>query len=309
MLLAVGRFSTKMQTSMPASYAKYSVTSRDGTNIGYRRIGHGPGLLLLHGGMKSSQDLLKLGETLSETFTVYVPDRRGRGLSGPAGDSFSVQREVEDVQAIIAETGARNIFGLSSGALVALKAAATTPAIQKAALYEPPFSVDGSVPTSWVPQYSDELATGRVAAAAVTAMKGIGVEPIFNKLPRIVLIPFLALIMKMQSGSSEDHVTIRSLVPTQRFDVHIIEEMSDTLEDYGSLSIPVLLLGGDKSPAFLNHALDRMAATLPHVQRRTFQGLGHDGPENDGRPDLIGRELRRFFDGSSLPQSAESTAS
>jgi len=259
--------------------------------------------------MKSSQDLLKLGEILSETFTVYVPDRRGRGLSGPAGDSFSVQREVEDVQAIIAETGARNIFGLSSGALVALKAAVTTPAIQKAALYEPPFSVDGSVPTSWVPQYSGELTTGRVAAAAVTALKGIGVEPIFSKLPRIVSIPLLTLIMKMQGDSNDDHVTIRSLVPTQRFDMHIVEEMSDTLEDYGSLSVPVLLLGGDKSPAFLHLALDRMAATLPHVQRKTFQGLGHDGPENDGRPDVIGRELRRFFDASPLPRSAESTAS
>src|SRR5262245_12459606 len=290
MLLAVGRFSTKMQTSMPASYAKHSVTSKDGTNIGYRRIGHGPGLLLLHGGMKSSQDLLKLGETLSETFTAYVLDRRGRGLSGPAGDSFSVQREVEDVQAIIAETGARNIFGLSSGALVALKAAVSTPAIQKAAFYEPPFSVDGPVPTSWVPQYCGELATGRVAAAAVTALKGIGVEPIFSRLPRIVSIPLLALIMKMQGDANDDHVTIRSLVPTQRFDMHIVEEMSDTLEDYGSLAVPVLLLAGDRSPAFLHLALDRMAATLPHVQRKTFQGLGHDGPENDGRPDVIDRK-------------------
>src|SRR5262249_17696149 len=208
---------------MPASYAKHSVTSKDGTNIGYRRIGHGPGLLLLHGGMKSSQDLLKLGGTLYETFTVYVPDRRGRGLSGPAGDSFSVQREVEDVQAIIAEPGPRNMLGLScSGALVALKAAVTTPAIQKAALYEPPFSVDGSVPTSWVPQYVGELATGRVAAAAVTALKGIGVEPVFNKLPRMVALPFLALVIKMQGDSNEDHVTMRSLVPTQRFDIVIV---------------------------------------------------------------------------------------
>src|SRR5262245_33324837 len=99
---------------MPTSCAKHLVRSKDGTSIGYRHIGHGPGLLLLHGGMKSSQDLLKLGESLAETFTVYVPDRRGRGLSGPAGDHFTVQREVEDVQAIMAETGARNIFGLSS---------------------------------------------------------------------------------------------------------------------------------------------------------------------------------------------------
>src|SRR5262249_58700606 len=122
------------------------------------------------------------------------------------------------------------------------------PVFERGALYEPPFAVSGSVPRSWVPQYSGELATGRVAAAAVTALKGIGVEPIFSKLPRIVSIPLLALIMKMQGDSNDDHVTIRSLVPTQRFDMHIVDEMSDTLEDYASLSVPVLLLGADKRP-------------------------------------------------------------
>src|SRR5262245_28037121 len=98
---------------MSTSFAKHSVTSKDGTTIGFRRLGHGPGLILLHGGMKSSEDFLKLGKALSDAFTVYLPDRRGRGLSGPPGDHFGVQREVEDVQAIIAETGAPNIFGLS----------------------------------------------------------------------------------------------------------------------------------------------------------------------------------------------------
>src|SRR5262249_30160870 len=236
------------------------VKAKDGTNIGYGRLGDGPGLILLHGGMKSSQDFMRLGEALSDTFTVYLPDRRGRGLSGPPGDHFGVLREVEDVQAVIAKTGAHNIFGLSSGALVALKTAVTTAAIQRAALYEPPLSVAGSVPMNWVLRYRSELAKERLAAAAVTAMKGLGVEPLFDMFPRVVLVPLMALIMKMQGDSKGDDVTIRSLVPTQRLDVHIVEEMSDTLEDYVSLTIPVLLLGGDKSPAFLRLALDRLAA-------------------------------------------------
>ena len=284
-----------METSISPSYTKDSVISKDGTTIGYRQMGHGPGLILLHGGMKSSQDFMKLGEALSDTFTVYLPDRRGRGLSGPPGDHFSVMREVEDLQSIIAKIGASNIFALSSGALVALKTALTTPAIEKAALYEPPLSINGSAPVSWVPRYNSEMTKGKLAAAAVTAMKGLGTEPVFSKLPRFVLVPLMALILKLQGESKGDNVTIRSLIPTQHFDMHIVQEMSDTLEDYVSLQIPILLLGGEKSPAFLSLALDGLAATLPHAQRKTFPGLGHDGPEDDGRPDLIAEELRHFF--------------
>src|SRR5262245_12634225 len=156
-----------MKDVISSTYTKDSVTSKDGTTIGYRQMGHGPGLMLLHGGMKSSQDFMKLGGALSDTFTVYLPDRRGRGLSGPYGDHFSVMREVEDMLAITSKTGASNIFALSSGALVALKTALTTPTILKVALYEPPLSINGSAPTSWVVRYDREIAQGKLAAAAI----------------------------------------------------------------------------------------------------------------------------------------------
>ena len=89
------------------SYVKGTAVSGDGTPIGFRQMGSGPGVILIHGGMKSSQDFMKLALALSTAFTVYVPDRRGRGLSGPHGDRFSVQREVEDLQALVDLTRAR----------------------------------------------------------------------------------------------------------------------------------------------------------------------------------------------------------
>jgi pimeloyl-ACP methyl ester carboxylesterase len=284
-----------MKDAISSAYTKDSVTSKDGTTIGYRQRGHGPGLILLHGGMKSSQDFTKLGEALSDTFTVYLPDRRGRGLSGPYGDDFSVMREVEDLQALIAKTGTRNIFALSSGALVTLRTALTTPAILKVALYEPPLSTNGSAPTSWVERYDREIGQGKLAAAAITAMKGIGTEPVFSKLPRFVLVPLMALLMRIQNEDKSDNVTIRALIPTQHFDMLIVQNMSDTLQDYSSLQTQVLLMGGTKGPSFLRFALDGLSSTLPYVQRKTFPGLGHDGPENDGRPDLVAEELRDFF--------------
>ncbi|MGB9370930.1 MAG: alpha/beta hydrolase, partial [Halobacteriota archaeon] len=76
------------------TYTTVSVTSNDGTVIGYRQMGSGPGIILVHGAVMSSQLFMKLGTALSDTFTVYIPDRRGRGLSGPFGDNYGIQKEV-----------------------------------------------------------------------------------------------------------------------------------------------------------------------------------------------------------------------
>jgi pimeloyl-ACP methyl ester carboxylesterase len=278
------------------SYVKGTAVSGDGTTIGFRQMGSGPGVILIHGGMKSSQDFMKLALALSTAFNVYIPDRRGRGLSGPHGDRFSVQREVEDLHALVDRTQARYLFGLSSGALVALKATAAIPAIEKVALYEPPLSINGSVPTDWLPRYDRELAQGALASAVITALKGIGTEPTLSRLPRLLLVPFMALIFRFQRAQGDD-VTIRALVPTQHFDMEIVAEMRDTLAEYATLQTPVLLLGGTKGPAFLRIALHRLRETLPHAQLITFPGLGHDGPEDDGQPNVIANALHRFFQG------------
>jgi pimeloyl-ACP methyl ester carboxylesterase len=132
-------------------------------------------------------------------FDMYAVDRRGRGLSGPHGDGFSVDKEVDDVQALIAETGTRSIFGLSAGALVVLRTARATPTLERVALYEPPFSINGSAPTSWIGRYEQELARGQPATALVTAMKGMQVMPTFVWLPRFILVPLLSIVMRVQS--------------------------------------------------------------------------------------------------------------
>ena len=168
-------------------------------------------------------------------------------MSGGHGDHFSIMREVEDMQALMAKTGACNLFGLSAGGLVVLRTAFATPAIRKVALYEPPLDIQGSAPMGWVPQYEREMAQGKMAAATVTAMKGIGTERLFRRLPRFLLVPLMALIMNCRAIQSGE-VTIRSLIPTMHFDAHIIKELRNTVQDYCSLSTPILLLGGRKEP-------------------------------------------------------------
>jgi alpha-beta hydrolase superfamily lysophospholipase len=87
-----------------ATYQKKSATSKDGTTIGFRQLGHGPGVVILHGGALASQHYMKLGTALAEKFTVYIPDRRGRGMSGPYGPHYSIEREDEDLDAVVTDT-------------------------------------------------------------------------------------------------------------------------------------------------------------------------------------------------------------
>jgi pimeloyl-ACP methyl ester carboxylesterase len=118
-------------------YTTGFTTSNDGTTIGYRQFGRGRGLILVHGGMQGSQNFTRLAIALSDAFTVYVPDRRGRGVSGPHGENYCLEKECQGIQALLAQTDAQNLFGLSSGAIICSLTALTAPSVQRIALYEP----------------------------------------------------------------------------------------------------------------------------------------------------------------------------
>jgi len=226
-------------------YTTGSVTSQDGTTIGYRQYGHGPGIVLVQGGMGSAHNFAQLAEALSRVFTVYVPDRRGRGKSGPYGKDCSIQKEVEDVEALLTKTGAHHVFGVSVGGLIALQAALTLPAIHKAAIYEPGLSVNGSTPLDWVRRYEQEMAQGKVAAALITGMKGPKMgPPIFNFIPRwlLELMTKMMLAREDKEGSGE-YVSMRALAPTLHYDAQLLIEMSGRLQSFRALQAEVLLLG------------------------------------------------------------------
>ena len=277
-------------------YTTGFTNSKDGTTIGYRQFGRGPGLILAHGGMQGSQNFTKLATALSDVFTLYVPDRRGRGLSGPHGESYNLAKECEDIEAIVAKTGAQNLFGLSSGAIVSLQTSLTTPSIKRVALYEPPLSINNSVPTAWVTRFDDEIANGKLAAALVTVLRGLQASPTFRVLPRFVLVPLIELAIKSKAKHLQnDDVSLQELVPTMHYDVQLVIETEDALDTFKAVSAEVLLLGGSKSQSFLGVALDGLGTVLPKVQRIELKGLDHLGPDNSGKPERVASELRRFF--------------
>jgi pimeloyl-ACP methyl ester carboxylesterase len=87
------------------------VISLDGTSIGYHSFGRGPGLVMVPGSMETAESHRQLGEALADMCTIYLPDRRGRGMSGPYGPDYSIRREIDDLSALLAKTGAQYVFG------------------------------------------------------------------------------------------------------------------------------------------------------------------------------------------------------
>jgi pimeloyl-ACP methyl ester carboxylesterase len=287
----------------PAQFVTDTVTSKDGATIGYRQLGHGPGIVALHGAMESAKSHMQLAEALADSFTVYLPDRRGRGLSGPYGADYSMQREVEDLDALLTKTGAQRVFGVSAGGLIALQAALTVPAIQKVAVYEPALIVNHSISTAFLPRYDREIAEGNIPAALVTGMLGAQMGPSFLRvMPRWLLETFTRQGMKQEDKTTrEGDVTMRSLAPTLHGDFQLVVEMAEQAERFRALRAETLLLGGSKSPAYLKKALDTLEQTIPQARRVEFPGLDHGGssdlgPTNrNGDPQQVAQELQRFF--------------
>jgi pimeloyl-ACP methyl ester carboxylesterase len=277
-----------------------SVSSQDGTTIGYRQLGHGPGVVLLHGSMSSGHNHMQLAEAMADAFTVYLPDRRGRGLSGPYSKDHSIQKDVEDIDALLNKTGAHNVFAVSTGGIICLQAALTLPAIHKAAIYEPPLFINSSVPTAVLTRFDNEMAQGNVAAALVTGMKGAQMgPPILNFVPRWLLERGTKIAMAGEDKKPEsDYVTMRMLAPTLHYDFQLTVEMSGALESFKAMRTEVLLLGGSKSPAYFKIALHALEKVLTHVKRVEFLGLDHGASWNTdrgGQPKPVAQELHRFF--------------
>ncbi|AJY73556.1 alpha/beta fold hydrolase [Paenibacillus beijingensis] len=276
------------------------VSSKDGTTIGYRQMGQGPGLLIVHGTMESSLSHSQLAEVLADNFTVYLPDRRGRGLSGPYRKDHKIQKDVEDLKAVLSSTGANFVFGISAGALICLQAALNSSNIHKAALFDPPLIINGSVSGDFMARYDKEIADGDLVSALVTAMLGgqMG-PPVFNSVPRWLLKMLTKMMMTGdEKNTKNDDVTIRKLAPTIHYDFNLSFELEDKHECFRAIDAEVLLLGASKSPNYFKIALDTLTQILPHAKRIEFAGLNHGATGNTnrgGKPERVAQELLRFF--------------
>jgi pimeloyl-ACP methyl ester carboxylesterase len=297
MAVKMAHSKTQATSVVQAQVTTGSVISKDGTTIGYRQIGRGPGLVMVHGSMETSNSHMQLAEALADSYTIYLIERRGRGMSGAFGSDYSVRKEVEDIDALLTKTGAHSIFGVSSGAIITLNAARSLPAIHKAAVFEPPLVINGVPSMDFLARYDAEIAQGDMAGALVSGMIGAQMgPPIFNKIPRWILKLLTRTMMDKQF--SPDDLTMRTLAPTLHYDFQLVKEMTGKLESFKDITADLLLLNGTASPAYLLSGVDTLAKMFPQAKRVEFAGLGHgaSGPTNmGGKPDVVAAALRGFF--------------
>ncbi len=159
-----------------------TVTSKDGTMIAFDRLGQGPPVVLVSGGSVDRTSNAPLAQALAPHFTVLNYDRRGRG---PSGDTqpYAIEREIEDIEAVIGAAGGdAGLYGSSSGAVLAMLAAEAGLAIAELAMWEPPFVPEGvpRPPEDQVEQYETMVGEGRPGDAVEYFMaKVVGLPPQF----------------------------------------------------------------------------------------------------------------------------------
>ena len=249
-----------------------TVTSADGTTIAYDRSGAGAPVVMVAGAFSYRRypGQVKLAELLSERFTVYNYDRRGRGDSGDT-PPYSVQREIEDLAAVIgAASGQAHVWGLSSGAVLALEAAAAGLPISKLAVQEPPLGVDPSDrrPPADLRQHVTELiASGqRGAAVRYFMVDGMGAPS------------FVPGMLRLMPGVWKRLTAVAHTLP---YDAALIEPYQSGRPlppgQWAAVTMPTLVMCGvDKeSPGLLRHGSAAVAAALPAARLVERRGLGH----------------------------------
>lgn len=282
------------------SFSTRTFTSADGTDLTYRQIGTGPGLIVVHGAMEYADSHAELAALLADYFTVHLLNRRGRGGSGPFGPDYSVAREVADLDAMLAATEAEFVMGVSSGAIITLTAAQTLPAIRKAVIFEPPLVIDASLSLDFLPQFETELASGDTASAMVSGMLGAQMGPkIFNYVPRSALRWMTAKMIASEAKKAQPgDVTMAELAPNLHYDFELVAGWDGNLAAFTKTDAEILLLGGAKSPAYLRTAMDALADTFPDARRITMKKTGHGATGNRnrrGKPSVAAAYIRSFL--------------
>jgi pimeloyl-ACP methyl ester carboxylesterase len=288
-----------------AELTQGTVTSHDGTEIGYYKTGQGPAVVVLHGSMESARSHTLLAEALASDFTVYLPDRRGRGLSGPQRPDHTVRTEVEDLEAVLTAAGADRAFGVSAGGAVVLEAARTLP-LKQIALYEPAIVADGAPHREWLIRFDQEIARGDLAGGMVTSMFGFEMAPAFLKvIPRGLLRKMTEKMMaKEERQAPAGTITMRQLAPTIHVEGTIVAELGGTFDNFRALNADVLLLGATKGLPGLKPGRATLEKVLPHCRRIEFDGYDHGsssdpgGVNPTGKPEAVRRiaeEVKAFF--------------
>ncbi len=242
------------------------VTSKDGTQIAFETKGSGPAVILVDGALcyRSFGPMSELSGLLAPRFTVYLYDRRGRGESSNS-QPFAVEREVEDIDALIREAGGSAfVYGISSGACLSLEAAMQLgERVKKLAMYEAPYRSGTEALKEWK-QYrkelTDRLAAGRNGDAIALFMQFVGTPA--DQIGGMRQSPMWPMF--------------EAVAPTLAYDAAAMgADRSVPERRAAQVMSPTLVMSGTVIP-FMKDAATALARAIPHAQQRTLEGQPHD---------------------------------
>jgi pimeloyl-ACP methyl ester carboxylesterase len=264
-----------------------TVRSKDGTTIAFDAWGEGQPLMMIDGATAFravNPTNEAVGKLLGEEFRVYAYDRRGRGESSDTAP-YAVQREIEDLAALIDHGGAPAVvFGWSSGAVLALDAAAAGLPISRLALFEPPFVVDNSRPprpADYVQRLDDLTANGRRGDAVelfLTAAAGMPADAVAG-LRQSPFWPTLEAVAHTIAYDGRIMGTTMSGAPLPR-------------DRWAAVTVPILVMHGTGTEPWLISAAHALADLLPTASLQPVPGQQHSATA-----DALAPALRQFSQG------------
>ena len=250
--------------------------------VAVETVGAGPGVVVVPGNNRRAHHYERLARGLAGAHTVHVIERRGRGASSPRGTAYSVETEVDDVLAVMEHTGSRVVFGHSYGGLIALHVGLREE-LDALIAYEPAVSIDGSFDARWLDVFTRQLDGGKRVAAMATFLRGTQLLP-FRTAP---LLSAISLLMLHGPGSRET----RDMMPTTPAEIAEVARLDSDGRRYARIASRTLLLGGEKSPAYLTGVLPRLAGIIPSAEYAILPGLDHNAPDENA-PDTIAQQIR-----------------
>lgn len=265
--------------------------SVDGTSIRFLKLGQGPGLVYSHGSLSTGEEWLPVADRLKDRYTSYVMTRRGRGRSD-IGSPHSLERECEDIAAVLGAAGpGAHLLGHSYGAVCALEAARRTP-IGKLVLYEPPFPINQILPSgAGIPTFRADIEVFRAAVDE-------------GRREDAMLLGFRRFIGLSETEIAELRPTpvwseFLSFAHTWGPELEALEQLEYGVERFKEVMTPTLLLVGTLSPEHVKVASSALQSTLPNARTAVLRDQGHEA--HAAVPDLVASEIARFLgDGQNL---------
>ncbi len=243
------------------------VISKDGTTIVYDKLGNGPAVVLVTGATATRSSFVERANLLAPNFTVCYYDRRGRGDSSDTLP-YSVQKEIEDIEALIDQAGgAAYLYGISSGGALALEAASKLGnKVKKLAIYEVPYDEREIGQAKWK-EYNtalqESLQAGKNGDAVTAFMK-------------LVDVPDEMLAGMKQSPFWSE---LEKVAPTLAYDAACLGDRKIPIETAKRLIVPTLVMDGGGSLEMypnIRASAEKLATLIPNVEWQTLEGQTHD---------------------------------